>query len=138
MLLESPGSFHRSFATDLNAPTAARRALEGLSGHVDDDLLERIVLLVTELVTNSVRHAGLRPGQSIDLQVFMRPELLRVEVSDDGHGFDAVAVKPEPARVSGGWGLWLLDQLTDRWGVDFSHSTRVWFELDGLSERAAI
>jgi anti-sigma regulatory factor (Ser/Thr protein kinase) len=115
---------------DVSAPLAARRALNGLASHVDHDVIERSGLVVSEVMTNSIKHAGLMPHQRIDLQVSVLSEVLRIEVTDEGLGFEPVAVKPGPERTSGGWGLWLVDQLTDRWGVDFDHSTRVWFEFD--------
>jgi anti-sigma regulatory factor (Ser/Thr protein kinase) len=127
---ELPGSFSRSFVADVSAPRAARRALQGLSGQVDEGLLERGRIVVTELVTNSVRHARLGPGQRIELLVRVRHELVRVEVSDDGEGFDPVGVPPHPDHAVGGWGLWIVAQLTDRWGIDVSRSTRVWCEFE--------
>jgi anti-sigma regulatory factor (Ser/Thr protein kinase) len=127
---ELPGSYCGSFVADLSAPPAARHALQGLSTHVDDGLLERGCLVVTELVTNSLMHAGLAPEQEIELRLWARRELLRVEVSDDGDGFDPVVRRPHPDRPAGGWGLWIVAQLTDRWGVDVSHSTRVWCEFE--------
>jgi len=36
---------------------------------------------------------------------------------------------PHPSRQSG-WGLFLVDRMADRWGVDRSEGTRVWFELE--------
>jgi anti-sigma regulatory factor (Ser/Thr protein kinase) len=131
---ELPHSFARSFAPDLSAPAAARRALQRLSGYVDDDLVERGRLVVTELVTNSVRHAGLTAAQ-IDLLVSARRDLLRLEVIDDGAGFDPAATRPEPARADGGWGLGIVAQLTDRWEVDLGDSTRVWCELTSRTDR---
>jgi anti-sigma regulatory factor (Ser/Thr protein kinase) len=126
---ELAGTFSRSFVADVNAPRAARRALQGLSGHVDEGLLERGRIVVTELVTNSVRHARLAPEQQIELRVWPGRELLRMEVSDDGDGFDPVAMRRTPDHVDG-WGLRIVAQLTDRWGVDVSHSTRVWCEFE--------
>lgn len=130
MLSEEPGAFRRSFRPDVGAATAARRALDDLRLDMDDDLLDRSRLALSEIVTNSVKHARLRPSQRIDVEVSWLVPVLRIEVFDDGVGFQPLA----PARPSnpgaGGWGLWLVDQLTDRWGVDFSHSTRVWLEFD--------
>ena len=42
--------------------------------------------------------------------------------------------KPDPARASG-WGLYLVDELADRWGMDRGKrgGTRIWFELDGAA-----
>jgi anti-sigma regulatory factor (Ser/Thr protein kinase) len=83
-----------------------------LCANVDDDLLDRSSLVLSEVVTNSVKHARLGPSQLIDVEVALLTSLLRIEVIDDGVG------------------LWLVDQLADRWGVDCSHSTRVWLEFD--------
>lgn len=114
----------------MDAPGAARRVLRRLSGHVEEDLLERGSLVVSELVTNCVRHAHLGPEQQIGLRVRARRELLRVEVLDDGDGFDPVVTTPSTEQGPGGRGLWIVAQLTDRWGIDVSHSTRVWCEFE--------
>ena len=55
---------------------------------------------------------------------------LRIEVTDEGTaGFEPVVTLPYRGQNSGR-GFWIVDQPTDRWGVDFSHSTRVWCEFD--------
>jgi anti-sigma regulatory factor (Ser/Thr protein kinase) len=123
-------SFQFSFAADLNAPGTARRALEGSIRGIEGDLLERSGLALTEVVTNSVQHAGLEPTHDILMQVSLPPELLRIEVTDDGPGFVPLPASSKPDEAPGGWGLWLVDQLADRWGVDPSHSTRVWLEFE--------
>ena len=128
-----PASFRRSFRPELGAAVAARRALDDLRPQADDDLLERGRLALTEVMTNCVKHARLRPSQLIDVQVALLAARLRIEVTADGPGFHPVATRPDPSSAgagAGGWGLWLIDQLADRWGVDFSHSTRVWLEFD--------
>ena len=123
-------SVRLSFAPDLDAPAAARRALDGFRGQLEEDVIERSALVVTEVVTNSVTHAGLTAAQSIDLNVQVSPGCLRIEVTDEGTaGFDPVVSLPYPGQNSGR-GFWMVDQLTDRWGVDFPHSTRVWCEFD--------
>ena len=120
----------RSLAPDLDAPAAARRALDGFGGRLKEDVIERSALVVSEVVTNSVMHAGLTAAQPIDLNIQVLPGCLRIEVTDEGTaGFDPVATPPYPGQNSGR-GLWMVDQLTDRWGVDFTHSTRVWSEFD--------
>jgi anti-sigma regulatory factor (Ser/Thr protein kinase) len=114
------------------AAAEARQALDGLAGKVPDRRLRDVRLLVSELVTNSVRHAGLRAGDRIRLLVQIRDAVLRVEVYDPGTGFELRAPEPDPARASG-WGLYLLDELADRWGMDAGAGragTRIWFELD--------
>ena len=84
-------------------------------------------LLTSELVSNSVRHAGLRPGDALDLSVQLRPELLRVGVLDDGSGFEKGVVSRDKL---GGWGLVLVEAISDRWGVNRGNRTEVWFEID--------
>jgi anti-sigma regulatory factor (Ser/Thr protein kinase) len=126
---ELPGPLSRSFVSNANAPSAARGALKDLNGHIEEGLLERARIVVTELVTNSVRHARLSPAQRIAVRVWAQRELLRVEVIDDGNGFDPAARRTDLEHHPGGWGLMIVAQLTDRWGVDVSHSTRVWCEF---------
>jgi anti-sigma regulatory factor (Ser/Thr protein kinase) len=113
------------------AAAAARRALAGLSGRVGERRLRDACLLVSELVTNAVRHAGLQAGDTIRLLARPCNSVLRVEVDDPGTGFEPHAPAPDPARASG-WGLYLVAELADRWGVDPGRrgGTRVWFELD--------
>ena len=53
-------------------------------------------------------------------------EQVRVEVIDRGSGFDAFAT-PEPEY--GGFGLYLVDKLADRWGVETKEATLIWFEM---------
>ncbi len=129
----------RSFEPDTGAPAAARRELEPLRSRVGDKLLERCQLVTTELLTNSVRHAGLEGGQEIDMEVRVLPGVVRIEVTDPGRGFDRAAVPvPEPGQAAaGGWGLWLVSELADRWGVEFGRSSRVWSEFDTTSPAAA-
>jgi anti-sigma regulatory factor (Ser/Thr protein kinase) len=123
-------SVRRSLAPDLDAPAAARRALDGFRGQLEEDVIERSALVVTEVVTNSVRHAGLTAAQPIDLNIQVLPACLHIEVTDEGNaGFDPVVTLAYPGQNSGR-GFWMVDQLTDRWGVDSSRSTRVWCEFD--------
>jgi anti-sigma regulatory factor (Ser/Thr protein kinase) len=108
----------------------AREGLEGLRGTVPDRLLEDLRLLVSEIVTNSVRHAGLSPGDIVEVRVVADRRRVRVEVLDPGAGFVPPAEEPEAGSGSG-WGLLLVARLADRWGVEHRDGhTRVWFQLD--------
>jgi anti-sigma regulatory factor (Ser/Thr protein kinase) len=111
------------------AATLARRAVDGLAGALPEGRLRDVRLLVSELVTNAVRHANLSSRDAIDLVVHLADTALRVEVRDPGGGFVPSAPSPDPARPSG-WGLYLVAELADRWGVDSQDETLVWFELD--------
>jgi anti-sigma regulatory factor (Ser/Thr protein kinase) len=107
----------------------ARHALDGLGSEVDTGLLDNLQLLVSELVTNSFRHAQLGAGGWIDLRVLVTAERVRVEVTDPGPGFDPNGVGPS-IHQNAGWGLYLVGRIATRWGVDRNHLTRVWFEID--------
>jgi anti-sigma regulatory factor (Ser/Thr protein kinase) len=111
------------------APGEARHALDELGDSVATETLDELRLLVSELVTNSVRHAGLGPSQWIELKVETTPSAVRIEVTDGGPGFDAGQPLPSLYQDSG-WGLYLVEQIADRWGVKQEGGTCVWFEVD--------
>jgi anti-sigma regulatory factor (Ser/Thr protein kinase) len=117
----------RKLAVTPEAAAEARHALADFS--LTDGRERDVRLLVSELVTNAVRHANLAPGDVILLVIDVEDSLLRVEVHDPGGGFIPTAPAPDPARPSG-WGLYLVEELADRWGVDSDERTLVWFELD--------
>ena len=115
-----------------SGPEAAgegRHALDRLDGSMDAEQLGELRLLISELVTNSIRHAADGDGW-ITLDVDVNADAVRVVVTDRGGGFDP---DPKPrAHVDrpGGWGLCLVDRLADRWGVRDGDATSVWFEVD--------
>ena len=101
-------------------------------GVLDPHTQEAVQLLVSELVTNSVRHGRLGLSQWIDLCVETTPRSVRVSVTDAGVGFDRPEGPPRPGDPSG-WGLYLVDQMADRWGVTHDGRTEVWFEIERSS-----
>lgn len=106
------------------APALARKALDALDGELEG-VREPVRLLVSELVTNAVRHAGLGPEDKIELEIAAAASGLRVEVADPSEGFDPPV---NPSRhAEGGFGLYFVDTVADRWGAD---RRAVWFELD--------
>jgi anti-sigma regulatory factor (Ser/Thr protein kinase) len=105
----------------------ARREIGGLAAELDGEVLDDLRLLVTELVTNSVRHAG--NGWLVGLDVFLTEHRVRIEVSDWGGGFTPRPRSPGQS-AEGGWGLHLVDRIADRWGVLRDHQTLVWLEID--------
>jgi len=119
----------RELAVAPEAASEARHALDGLSGELPDGRMRDVRLLVSELVTNAVRHANLAQSDNIVLVIELAEKKLRVEVHDPGGGFVPSTPSPDPARPSG-WGLYLVAELADRWGVDSDDRTLVWFELD--------
>jgi anti-sigma regulatory factor (Ser/Thr protein kinase) len=118
---------------DAGAPGGARRAIDGLAGRIAPDVVPDVKLLVSELITNSVKYGG---RGAISLRVESdEPRKLRVEVVDQGAGFVPVA-RDRPKTEVGGWGLHLVQTLSKRWGV-YEGSTHVWFEIDRTSASAA-
>jgi anti-sigma regulatory factor (Ser/Thr protein kinase) len=110
------------------AVTAARLALADLESHLDTSVAFDVRLLVSELVTNSVQHAQIAAEDSIVLAVSFTDATVRVEVRDDGPGFEPPA-SPPPDDADAGWGLFLVEQLADAWGVA-DDGKGVWFEIE--------
>jgi two-component sensor histidine kinase len=113
-----------------DACAAARRAVVAGDGTMAPAVREDVLLLVTELVANAVLHADVGPEGTLDVEVRRWPERVRVGVVDPGSGFEPDgphAQRDEP----GGWGLFLVDRIADRWGVRPAPAgTCVWFEID--------
>jgi len=108
---------------------AARQALDELLEVCPTETLDDLRLLVSELVTNSIRHTGLGSQDLIELRVEWLPRLVRVEVADKGPGFERRPSRAVSERGSG-WGLFLVERISDRWGLHVDNGTRVWFEMD--------
>ncbi|WP_415950942.1 ATP-binding protein [Streptomyces sp. KLOTTS4A1] len=81
---------------------------------VDDDLSHTATLLLSELVTNSVRHARGAPGREVGLRLVTYEGRLRVEVADASSGWPAPRTADEDEEE--GRGLALVVALADRWG----------------------
>ena len=112
------------------AAAVARRVLIGhLADRIDGDARDRLVLLLSEVVTNAARHSGMAEGDPIRLSVHFAAGRVRVEVADLGPGFTP-AVRPATDLRGSGWGLYLVDRISARWGVEGRSPSRVWFELD--------
>jgi anti-sigma regulatory factor (Ser/Thr protein kinase) len=118
--------FSFQFPPAEDAPAQARAALEVFDQILSPDVLEDLQLVVSELVTNSVKFGPKRP---ITLAMSIGGDgIVTGEVIDQGDGETAkVAMTVEPT-VAGGWGLHLVDQVAVTWGVH-EGSTHVWFEI---------
>lgn len=110
--------------SNVSAPRLSRSHLEPIKpalGRRYDD----VVLLVSELVSNSVRHSGANSrSDRIDVKVSVHDGRIRVEVTDQGSGFSALDPRGE------GLGLEIVEKLADRWGTgDERQNFLVWAEL---------
>jgi signal transduction histidine kinase len=109
----------------LDAPARARAALGALDGPLGDRR-DAVRLVLTELISNCVRHAGVGPDNSIDVALQARTEAVRITVKCPGPGFK---VKPRPRPDGGGLGLYMVDQIAESWGIEGSYPSVVWAEV---------
>ena len=135
----------RSILTLARAPTAPRAARRLVESCLDgpEEVVAVAELLVTELVTNSIRHGGGSADHDVEVRIDLDDRRLRIEVCDAGDGVGPLEPPTrappgprdqrsrEPAREQGGFGLLFVDSLADRWGSSrAADGTTVWFELD--------
>jgi anti-sigma regulatory factor (Ser/Thr protein kinase) len=122
---------HRSLELTLapepgSVAEARARVCEALEPEVASGTVETLRLLLSEVVTNAVRHAG----STIKVHATWGSEV-RVEVCDRGGGFLLAPRVGNGGERPGGFGLYLLGRLADRWGVEVADGTTVWFVLRG-------
>ncbi len=118
------------FAPEPKVLTTARHALDGLEDLLPPGKLEDVRLVVSELVTNSIRHAELSPNDKISLSVAVSAGSVRGRVCDPGSGFKADSELRLRPGLKGGWGLPIVERISDRWGVERNSRSCVWFEID--------
>ena len=109
------------------APRAARLVLAEVID-VSEPALSVAQLLLSEVLSNSVRESRLAPNSPMRVRVWTDPGTIRIEVEDAGFGF---TLPPSPGQLSeDSWALYLVSYLADQWGIDRSgNATRVWFEI---------
>lgn len=112
-----------------SVPQARRLACEVARAYLAGPQFKAFELVVTEVVSNAVRHGG-DPNEPIRMAVTPKDGYMCVQVTDSGPG-----LVPKPGALEaddeGGFGLFIVEQLTRRWGVTREDNrTRVWFELD--------
>ena len=108
----------------------ARHALDRLVGLLPPAKLEDLRLVVSELVTNSVLHAGLSPEDRISLSVVVSAGSVHGRVCDPGLGFERPSKLSPRHNLRGGWGLPIVERISDRWRVEKGCHVCVWFEID--------
>lgn len=106
----------------------ARAAVRDVGAGLPREVLADAELLVSELMSNAVRHGG----ADIRLTVSSRPGSLTVSVFDAGAELPAIRTGEIDRTVASGRGLRMVQQLADDWGVDVDHGgagKAVWFRL---------
>lgn len=106
--------------SNVQAPGKSRSHLAHLRKSLEPRY-EDVLLVVSELVSNSVRHSD---SENIDLTVQAKDGHIRVEVTDGGPGFTRETPRGE------GLGLTIIEKLSDRWGLVSDHRFTVWAELN--------
>ena len=109
------------------ATTARCEVTRRLSQRGSIGALEDVRLLLTELVTNALRHSAATPEDEIGVWAKLDDGTVRIEVHDPGG--DGEVERRAPGARGGGYGLFLVDRLTSRWGVERRDGTTVWAEL---------
>ena len=109
---------------DLESVVRVRRVVQAM--RLAPTRTGTVKLVASELVTNSVEHGRLGPGDQIQVLAHIdRSGALHMEVCDSGPG--------PAADATSGMGWRVLDRVADRWGFDRHDGvSRVWFELDSV------
>jgi anti-sigma regulatory factor (Ser/Thr protein kinase) len=132
MLLDrkpTSGGFEVVLRDGVDAPWLARRAIASDDAPLPRSVQDDLSLLVTELVTNAVRHGGAATERPVKVTFRQRADRVRVEVVDPGTDFEPPS-QPTAGDSSGGWGLFLVDRIAEHWGVRPAPTgTCVWFEM---------
>lgn len=119
---------NRTFPAYPSSVPAARRHISETLADLPEQLRETAELLVSELVTNAIRHGG---GPDVAVSVDLVPgERVGIGVTDDGHGYPVL--RTPKVSDTHGRGLQLVGLLADRWGMRRNRGSTaktVWFEL---------
>ena len=121
-------SMHVCLPSDFRAARAARQSMRSLEGYVPPEIIQDLNLLVSELVTNSVKHGSLMRDQAIEIDANPTSRGIRIEVTNPGRGELSNSVELRPRES--GWGLLLVTKIASRWGMTTNGSTLIWFEID--------
>lgn len=127
---DAMGVLEASLPLDARAPGAARIVVASLRGRLPASVLDIAQLVVSELVTNSVRHSGATAGASVGVRVQLTDSVVRLEVSDPGCA-GVIAPRAPDLEGGGGFGLNVVRTFSERWGLEriAAGGTRVWAQL---------
>jgi anti-sigma regulatory factor (Ser/Thr protein kinase) len=133
--MTSAGNSGRSLRVELelersvDAPARARAEIAARCRELElgAPLCQSLILLVSAVVSHAVRHSAADTKAPVQLVATFGEQAIRVMVTDAGVGFTP---RPrDPARADDGYGLYLLEKVATRWGVESRGDTKVWFEL---------
>ena len=110
------------FSLTPQAPMRARHWADGVID-LDPDIQATVILLLSELVANSLEHSGVGPSEDVDVLIAWTDKGAHVEIRDPGPGAHI-----QPSDAADHWGLRIVDSLASRWGVRHDPTT-VWFDV---------
>jgi anti-sigma regulatory factor (Ser/Thr protein kinase) len=124
-----PASWTFQLRGGAEAPSIARAAVgRVLRGRLGGTRHHEALLLVSEVVSNSVLHGGADADETIELSISVTADRVRVDVTDPAGGFEPPDYPVDELRVAGR-GLPVVHAVAQAWGVEPSPSGRLWFEL---------
>jgi two-component sensor histidine kinase len=122
-----PDAIQRSLAVGPSAPSEARKLVHDIQ--LGDDARASVELIVSELVTNTVRHGSDGPGGKLSVTLRREGERVSGVVCGRGPAFTWVEHDPE-LEEPGGLGLMIVDRVSARWGIKRNSNVCVWVECE--------
>jgi anti-sigma regulatory factor (Ser/Thr protein kinase) len=122
-----PDTIQRRLAVGPGAPSEARKLVSGIP--LGDQARANLELIVSELVTNTVRHGSEPVGGELSVALRRDGERVSGEVCGRGPAFTWAAHDPA-LEEPGGLGLMIVDRISDRWGIRRNTKVCVWFECE--------
>jgi anti-sigma regulatory factor (Ser/Thr protein kinase) len=115
--------------------TMRKLGLAAADDQADREGVEAAVLVTSELVTNACRHTS----GAVSLRLIWDGSALTIEVDDAGdHGCLPAIVPPTERGGHGGFGLCLVDQLSEVWGASYDRSVQTVFARVHFTTGAAL
>ncbi len=109
------------------APERTRRVLKAMAGDLEGPMLDDVLLLTSELVSNCVKYGDADPKSDVHVSYSTPDGVVRVEVRGPGRGFELEMPVMDPT-TPGGFGLLIMETVASNWGLrDGGRS--VWFEV---------
>ena len=123
----APAELRRTLPANTLSARMSRDAVAFVAEGIPQPQFDIALLLVSELVTNSIRHGPRDPNATVEIVVSVERERLRVEVVDGSPS----PARRKPPTDEGGYGLALVAAMSSRWGAALDDgSNTTWFELD--------
>ncbi len=115
-------------ACDQRASSLARELIiNALGSRAPHALIDDAALLTSELVSNVLRHTG--ESCVLTLRFDHGDEFVEIGVTDSAPDLPVNLIERQPHTI-GGFGLRMVDRLSNRWGCTRnSDSKTVWFQL---------